>query len=342
MPLSADLLLWLDTQEQRIATDAAAPLTQAVNNLNVQLAAANGTISAQQDTVTQLRAENTDLQARLDACMNPAPPDPTPLYGANHRDFAGLQTAMGGKLRVDRQYWGTASATIPADAQSAIDAGVIPWVSFDAIPDDAALRAHFAAWPSRAFWTFQHEVDHNKSDPATFKAACARIAAARDAAGAKGRVFLIPVLMANTYRIGAHAQWFGDSSTYDAVGVDGYRYWREPGSPPDPHTGNLSQSRSFEWIIGQAPAFAKSVGKPLAVGEFGAHPFTSDHANRPTWLKETGAYLKTIDVLAACYFHSGLGDSGPWWLDCFPNWTNPSDRSNPDPDSMEAYRSLLA
>lgn len=292
-------------------------------------------------------ARVVELEAHEATHHPPPPPPPAPslLYGASEIRFDQLQAAVGGRLKVRRSYDTTPGPDIMT-SRAGVDLrrGIVPWVSFSGLPDDATLEAHFRSVPAGAkvLWTWLHEADMKKTTPTLFRAGYARLRAIRDRAGATG-VLLAPVLVGDTFRTGRHVDWLGDGSDLDVVGIDAYRFWRPAGAPGDVDKlgGGLGRDRAMEWLLGQAPAFSQQVGKPIGLGEYGAHPRPEDPSDRPRWLRETDAYLRSIGAFAACYFHSGNGESGPWWVDQYHFTTGGKTAGDPDPDSLDAFAALL-
>lgn len=288
--------------------------------------------------------------ASLDYTVTTAPQSRGLLFGTSEIAFTALQTLVGSPLHLRRCYDNAMPTTLGASkAKADLDAGRISWISFTSA-SKANMGAYFAscAADGREVWvTLVHEVNNGpKMSPDAFKALYVDAATARNAAGA-ANVHLVPILTAEPFRTDAYAQWFGPAWTFDKVGIDPYRFWRPAGSPPDPKThkpdaaGNLGPSRSMEWLIGNGPSFAASVGKRVVIGETGAHPDPANTEDRPAWLRETVTFLRSISADAWCYFHSHNGESGPWWLDVFHNFANPQDRSKPDPKSVAAFVALL-
>jgi hypothetical protein len=81
---------------------------------------------------------------------------------------------------------------------------------------------------------------------------------------------------------------------------------------------------------------------PLLIGEYSAHPDCDDINDRALWLQQTHQWYLDYDCIAACYYHSSVGESGPWWVDCFHNFSTPTDQSHADPTSLNAFASLVA
>lgn len=266
---------------------------------------------------------------------------PTLMLGANEGRFAEVETALARPLNIRRSY-GSTVADVVASSRADKAAGRASWVSFTTWPTPTALAGAISSITNLTLLTYLHEVNNGpKLDAPTFRR---RHDALHNAALSNPLVKVGTILTADPFRSNSYQQWMPTRS--DFVGVDGYRFWRQPGSPADPKTGTTGQSRSLQWICGDGPAYAASKGIPFAIGEFGAHPFTTDTANRPTWLTESVAWLRSIDALAACYFHSQLGESGPWLLDRFHIYTvNETDPARltgvRDPASLAAFRAEL-
>jgi hypothetical protein len=276
-----------------------------------------------------------------------APPSQTLLLGASQAAYSELETALGAKMAIRRWYGGAMPDHVSKCAPAVQDqqAGRASWASFTSIPDAATAQAFFDSVTHRMLVTYLHEVNEGpKTDPATFKATNTLL---HDAAAGNPLVLIAPILTANPYRTGDYLQWVDNPDDFDVLAIDAYHYQRPPGSPPDPKTNSLGTARTMQYLLGAAPTYAASIGKPIAIGEFGFHPWPTDPQRRPNWLVESVAYLKSLNAVAACYFHSGKGSSGPWWLDKYPVYTvdeNDPARSggDPDPDSVNAFRSLLS
>ena len=263
------------------------------------------------------------------------------MIGTTEAAYSQLEYALGKPLAVRRSYDGVMPSAFSA-CKAAADVGKrASWISFTAFPTAAVARSFFASIPAghRVMVTCVHEADNGKMTGTAFAPQQAALMDALNASGAdRSLVTCGPILTANTYRNGGYTAYYPDPAAYDFIGVDAYRFWRPPGSPPDPKTGNLGQQRTLQWLIGAAPTLSAQTGKPVAVGEFGAHPFPDDPANRPAWLTESIGHLRSINATAAVYFHSGQGESGPWWLDRFHF---PETAAGSDPDSVRALADLI-
>jgi hypothetical protein len=302
------------------------------------------TRAAEQKAVDDVRY--AALQAEYDAYREANPePVPTLLYGASEAAFDALNSAVGSKLRVRRSYDGAMPSTLGGSkAQADVNAGRIPWVSFSSVTAANALSfmASCVSADTEVWVTPLHEVNNGpKMAGPAFQGLLATLMGAKNTARAT-KVKIIPILTAEPFRTNAYLTWLGgDPADFDAIGIDPYRFWRPAGAPPDPKTGGLGQNRSMAWLIGNAPAFAASIGKPIAIGEYGAHPFPEDLQNRPNWLTETDTFLKGIGAIGACYFHSGQGQSGPWWIDQFHFDCGGKHVGDRDVASLTAFKSLL-
>ncbi|MBT9255365.1 hypothetical protein KMZ30_07240 [Phycicoccus sp. KQZ13P-1] len=270
------------------------------------------------------------------------------LLGTTELAYDALAAAVG-PMTVRRSYDGPMPTNIAASkAQADLTAGRVPWISFTTA-SASAMRPFFASCvgKGRVMVTVAHEVDLGTKGltASQFRALFADLAAARDLEGATN-VQLVVILTASPFRSGTYVPFIPDPAHFDVVAADAYRFWRPPGSPPDPKTGNLSQSRPMSWIVGELPAYAASIGKPWALGEFGAHPFPGDPSNRPTWITETVTWCRANGCTALVYFHSGNGESGPWWLDRyhFPEATGTTAAmlaAGGDQASLAAWRAQL-
>ena len=275
----------------------------------------------------------------------------TLLLGANLARYAELETALGVPMDICRSY-----ASGVSDALSKITAdkaaGRVSWVSISSWPTTADITRLMDTITSPVMLTYLHEEDLGpKVAIATFKS---RTATLWDASQSNPNVQVGPILTHTPYLNQTHAQYY-QTGKFDFVGVDAYRFWRQDGSLPDPKVGGVGQNRSIGYLLGEenangtpkagggAATFAAANGVPIAIGEFGAHPFTTDHSNRPIWLAQTIAWLRAHNASAACYFHYQIGESGPWLLDRFHVYTtDPNDPARltgaSDPDSLAAFR----
>jgi Big-like domain-containing protein len=92
-------------------------------------------------------------------------------------------------------------------------------------------------------------------------------------------------------------------AAYDIVGVDGYNHASKWRSPTD--------------IFQSAEDFARSVHKPLLVGEIGCDELSGDPGAKATWLTDAAALFKSYgDVIAVLWTNTGNG--GDYWLDSSP------------------------
>lgn len=132
-----------------------------------------------------------------------------------------------------------------------------------------------------------------------------------------------------------------DNSKFSWVGVDGYNFWRPASAPPDPR--GRDSHRTPQQIYGPARNFAIAQGnKPLIVAEWSHHDNPLDHNQRPTRVDESINWMLNNNTVAASYFHSHHGDSGPWWLNCHHNYNSPQDQSDTDENTLSRYRDWLA
>lgn len=143
----------------------------------------------------------------------------------------------------------------------------------------------------------------------------------------------------------AQTRYFPSGGEYDFVGADGYDFYRAPGLPSDPR--GRDSYRSPSQIFGACVDFAATVGKPVVVGEFAFHPDPDNPAesdsylSRPARMQAMMDWFNANNIVVASYFHSWHGDSGPWWADCFHNFTYRESRSATDLDSVIKFRDLL-
>lgn len=286
------------------------------------------------------------------------------LLGAAQRDYDAFQTQVG-QMSVRRSYDNNMPSTFAGSAASGDPArgcaSMWSWSDTSQVSAVASgslnskLLGFFNSIPAghRVWAIFWHEVDLHYRTFATYQSAYAQIRAQLEASTADTSLVKVGGLLTSSgFRNGDGNNYFDSSHMF--VGVDAYEFWRPQGSPDDPKTGSLSQHRTISYLIGDgvnggANDTATRLGLPLIFGEYGIHPFPPtdpDYAtgSRPLRLQQAVDYLdnNANPVEAFAYFHSDAGGSGPWWLNCYPNWTTPSDQSNADPDSVSAWQGLLA
>lgn len=298
------------------------------------------------------------------------------IAGSNDEDFNQLQSALyainpAAKLQIIRRYDGAFPSTWSASSGQA-DLGIkSTWISFSSPTIaqinsgayDSTLASFFASIPASHFTmiSYIHEIDLSSkigsTPPEDYASAQERIWNIKQAnAQDPSNVLVGPCLTGWSFQQGTHAPFFPASGAFDFVGADPYRFWRDnangltsPWYVPDPKSGGTGVQRSMGYITGDPgndgsagmAAFAASFGKPIAIGEYGAHPTLNDAQNRPNWLTQTDTYLKANNCIVAVYFHARYGESGPWWLDCYHNYVTITDKSRPDPDSMNRFASLV-
>lgn len=218
---------------------------------------------------------------------------------------------------------------------------------------DTRLASFFASVPPthRLLYTPINEVDNGKlggNTPAQYGIAMGRVYDIKQASAVNPSNILIgPTITSQQYRNNVHAAYYPTNGHYDFVGVDGYRFWREPGSPPDIDKlggtpGGWGRDRPLSWIFGNLPGFAQDQGKQVCVGEYAAHPRTIDVTDRPRFLQASDDFLKSIGCTVACYFHSTAGPSGPWQVDRWHYSVGGKTFGDPDPASTQAYADIVA
>lgn len=297
--------------------------------------------------------------------------------GSSDEDFDQLQSALfainpNAKLQIIRRYDNAIPASWSATSGQQ-DIGIrATWISFSSPTiaqinsgsHDAMLSTFFASIPPthHVMLSYIHEIDLPakiaSTPPEDYAAAQARIWDIKQAnAQDPTNVLVGPCLTGWAFLQGTHQGFFPSGGQFDFVGADPYRFWRDntnglmsPWYVPDPKSGGPGVQRSLAYQTGDLlddgsagmSAFAAGYGKPIAIGEYGAHPTLNDANNRPAWLTQTDTYLRQNNCIAALYFHTRYGESGPWWLDCYHNYVNIMDKSLPDPDSMNRFASIVA
>lgn len=246
-------------------------------------------------------------------------------------------------------------------------AGKASWLSFSgpsiaAINSgsmDATLASYFASIPNghTHFFTYLHEAN-NKDDEklggatrAQFTSACARIWNIKNAnAWSTTKVMVGPILTAEPFRNGTYIDYFPTGGQFDFGGADPYRFARDINDPsylPDPKAKGPGTKRTMQYLVGELPAYLDSVGKPMAIGEYGAHTWSTDDGERARWLWETDAFFVANNTIVACYFHSPNGESGPWLIDrkhiySTGQYDAVRQTGAADPTSMQAFANIVA
>lgn len=362
--------------------DALAPVTADRDRLAAALVALEHQLTAtgadRDRLATALASSEDELAAALARIRElTAPTAPADSwagvlrYGVIDSHFDALNSQLDGKLQVRRFYEGSWPSAPTAREVADFARGVRPWVSFSGPSAaeinsgafDKTLAAYFAASDKPKLVSWLHEVDNGpKADPAEFRAASARIHAIKEAHCPIPReVKFGPVLTGWAFTTGG-AQNFMDFMTpgaMDFIGTDPYRFWRPQvqadglsAAPVDPKSKTYGKKRSMEYLCSgvsqgqQLMPYAKSLGIPVAVGEYGAHPDPTNPTDKATWLQETHDYFIANGVIAAVYFHGPWGESGPWWLDRFHTFTpreGDAARANGarDVQSVATFRSFL-
>lgn len=197
----------------------------------------------------------------------------------------------------------------------------------------------------RAWLCMWHEPwdDFTAEDWPTYRAAQARVSDILQASNADENLVKWGIITtAFDYQQGrADLMFPEDNSNFSWVGVDGYNFWRPATAPPDPR--GRDTHRTPQQIYGAARNFALQRGdKPLIVAEWAHHDNPTDPAQRPMRIDESINWMLDNNTIAASYFHSHHGDSGPWWLNCHHNYNDPQDQSNTDEATLARYRNWLA
>ena len=314
----------------------------------------------------------------------PQPPETAMLYGTTQYAYGQLQTALHGvnaaaTMRI-RRFYENAIPSSWSGTGMVSDYNATPrrasWVSYSdpsvstvlSAGFTATLASFFASIPAdhRVLFTWKHEAN-NKSDEklggatrAQFRDAQKKIWEVKEAnAQTPANISVGIILTAEPYRLGTADEYSAPAGYCDFLGADPYRFWRDTSDPsylPDPKTNGPGSNRTMAYLIGDGlahgqgmPQLAETYGVPVALGEYGAHPRTSDHTSRPLWLQETHDYLTNLRAgcLAAIYFHSPRGESGPWWLDRYHTYTVTEgdalrDNGAPDPTSLNKWAALVA
>lgn len=219
---------------------------------------------------------------------------------------------------------------------------------------DATFTQFFNSIPAghRAYLMMWHEPWDDAFNWTTYKSAQARVWNLLQNSNADTSLVKWGILGTGWDYIQNRAQpnFFPAGGEYDFVGVDEYDFYRNLNVlPPSPRGRNKYRKANVMFV--PAISFANSVGKPVVIGEFGFHPDPQNPNGAANWegvpskpirLQEMIEHFLENEIEAACYFHSPNGDDGPWWANCFHNFSSPQNMSVPDPDTMAVWRNNLA
>lgn len=230
--------------------------------------------------------------------------------GETYRQAVDRSVRQYGRLGVVRKFY----PGLPAPwSRIRNDIGSLtPAVSFKAPPrevlagrHDARLKEWFASAPNDRpiYWTYFHEpendVDAGAYTPAQFTAAWKRISRLADAAG-KPNLKATLTLMCWSLEKGSHRDWrdyFAGKRYVDVLAWDCYNKAISRADYADPRE-----------MLGTAIATGRSVGLPVAFGEFGSKLARGDNGTRrAAWLLAAAKYLHDNDVVYVSYFDSTVG-----------------------------------
>lgn len=318
--------------------------------------------------------EGTQLRSLVDgetrSSGNPPPEPPPMLLGSsiagNDSDWVAWDNLLSNNgankgLALSRSYTGgsivsnfmsTAAAPDVARGVASMWSCKPPLASVNNGSLDSTFTSFFNSIPAghRAFLMMWHEPWDDSFNWTDYKNAQARVWGLLNDSNADRDLVTWGILGTSfDFQQGRQSNFFPAGGQYDWVGADGYDFYRPPGAAADPR-GRENYRRPNQ-IFGATVNFAASVDKPVVVGEFSFHPdpaYPTGPSNsegvpaRPNRLQAMVDYFTDNNVIAASMFHSSNGDSGPWWMDCFHNWSNKNDRSNTDTATINKIRELLA
>ncbi|MQA79626.1 MAG: hypothetical protein GEV10_14295 [Streptosporangiales bacterium] len=230
--------------------------------------------------------------------------------GETYRQAVDRSVRQYGRLGVVRKFY----PGLPAPwSRIRHDIGSLtPAVSFKASPaqvlsgrHDARLKEWFASAPTDRpiYWTYFHEpendVDAGAYSPAQFTAAWKRISRLADAAD-KPNLKATLTLMCWSLEKGSKRDWrdyFAGRQYVDVLAWDCYNKAITRADYADPKA-----------MLGTAIATGRSVGLPVAFGEFGSKLAPGDNGTRrAAWLLAAARYLHDNDVVYVSYFDSTVG-----------------------------------
>lgn len=224
-----------------------------------------------------------------------------------------LETNIGRKIAVSRNYYGFDSVTFPtsddlADAAAgrlsldSIDTDSAGWTAIASGKKDAtihALAGQLKSFGKPIFIDFGHEPELVGTNSADYVAAYRRIVTLMRQDGATNVIFCVIFLQGSWLNGKADLYYPGDD-VIDWIGSDGYNWF--PGIPNAPWT-------DFQKVFTGLNDWGTKHGKPLLVGEFGCQENPNPQnptETKPQWIKDAATTLQVQfpSIRMVCYFNS--------------------------------------
>jgi hypothetical protein len=247
--------------------------------------------------------------------------EPRSRDGTLYTAIAALESQVGRRFAVDRQYqrwddplpskyatWTRANGRIPYVSWNSYNRAGAPvqWAAIAAGERDSWIHHQaqsVAQWGKRMYLTFNHEPENDTlrcGTPAQYRAALTHIIDTFRKDGVSNVIWLV-TLMSPTFggNNGGPRNWLPNTA-FDIVGVDGYNRW-----PCYTKSGRKTFSETFA----AAHQFAASLGKPLAIGEYGTIEETAcgnsgDPDGKAKWLQSAANWIQQWNNVAfAAYSH---------------------------------------
>jgi hypothetical protein len=262
-----------------------------------------------------------DVKTTAARCLWGIHAEPRARRGTLYTAITNLESLVGRRFAVDRQYqrwddplpskyamWTSANGRIPYVSWNSYNRQGTPvsWAEIAAGHRDSWIHSQaqsVAQWGRRMYLTFNHEPENdtvNCGTPGNYRAALTHIIEVFRSQGVSNVTWLV-TLMAPTFggNNGGARNWL-PNTPFDLVGVDGYNRW-----PCYTKSGRKTFSDTF------APAhdFATTIGKPLAIGEYGTIEETAcgnqgDPDGKAKWLQSAANWIQQWnDVAFVAYSH---------------------------------------
>jgi hypothetical protein len=290
----------------------------------------NGVLSgsATKTTVTGASGTGAVKFGSASTSLQRFPGDPNPkvtgkaYWGATGTHIPEHEAAAGKSISIRRTFSGSWSAIAPGGAllravQDDHAKNRLPWISTKATSwaqlasgaDDAELDAflrNLDATGKPVWLTINHEPENDGGNSAEWRAMQSHVRARMTAVGTQHVAFM-PVLMSYTWKSQSGrnpTDWYVPG-IWDAYGIDHYR---------DNVSGDMFTEGNWAALVD----FAEARGLPVALGEWGNRGTDAQAATEMQAFWDWG-FNNNKDILAFCYFDSGLNSpNGSWELNLTP------------------------
>lgn len=203
----------------------------------------------------------------------------------------------------------------------------------------AAMLAFFDSWPTDHVGYMSFGVDPQivGYKPEDFKKFQALIWTIKQASVNAATLHYAPLM--DALEMGAnHAQWMPEGGEFDFVGIRIEDRWRDKYAP-NPHGTRHDPA----YWLDDAAAFADDASKPLVIGDYRLHPDPNVDIDRPYRIANMVFEAEDRGAEAFVFFnHYNPETKEPWWLESFPDWGKPKDRSDSDIQTVVKLRQVLA